>query len=81
MQQFELVIPKTNSIFLLGTAPVVPYMPTLARQLGFSSVVVGTMYTILPIIGMLAKPTFGAIADRFQRQKRLFLTFQVSSRA
>lgn len=52
-------------------------MPTLARQLGFSSVVVGTMYTILPIIGMLAKPTFGAIADRFQRQKLLFLIFQV----
>lgn len=52
-------------------------MPTLARQLGFSSVVVGTIYTILPIVGMLAKPTFGAIADRFHRQKLLFLLFQV----
>lgn len=52
------------SFFFLGTAPVVPFMPTLAKQLGYSSVVVGTMYTILPIIGMLAKPIFGFIADR-----------------
>jgi len=39
-------------------------MPTLAGQLGYSPAVVGTMYTILPIIGMLAKPLFGYIADR-----------------
>ena len=51
-------------ILFLGTAPVVPFMPTLAKQLGYSSVVVGTMYTILPIIGMIAKPIFGFIADR-----------------
>lgn len=66
-------------MILPATAPVVPFMPTFAKQLGFSTVVVGTIYTILPIVGMLAKPTFGAIADRFQRQKLLFLLFQVSS--
>lgn len=47
-----------------GTAPVVPFMPTLGKQLGFSSVVVGNIYTILPIVGMLVKPIFGAIADK-----------------
>lgn len=47
-----------------ATAPVVPFMPTLARQLGFSTVVVGTVYTILPIIGLLVKPLFGFLADR-----------------
>lgn len=40
-------------------------MPTYARQLGFSSVVVGIIYLILPIIGLLAKPIFGIIADRW----------------
>lgn len=49
---------------IAGTAPVVPFMPTLARQLGFSTVVVGTVYTILPIIGLLVKPLFGFVADR-----------------
>ncbi|XP_030372524.1 major facilitator superfamily domain-containing protein 6 isoform X2 [Scaptodrosophila lebanonensis] len=64
-------------LFNAGTAPVVPFMPTLARQLGYSSLVVGTMYTILPVIGMLAKPLFGYIADRFQRHRTLFLGGQL----
>ncbi|XP_055619237.1 major facilitator superfamily domain-containing protein 6-A isoform X2 [Toxorhynchites rutilus septentrionalis] len=54
-------------------------MPTLVRQLGFSTVIVGTIYTVLPIVGMLVKPLFGIIADRFQRQKLLFLLFQILS--
>lgn len=52
-------------------------MPTLIIQLGFSPVIVGTVYSVLPLVGMLVKPLFGLIADRFQRQKLLFLLFQV----
>ncbi|XP_017111955.1 major facilitator superfamily domain-containing protein 6-A isoform X2 [Drosophila elegans] len=64
-------------LFNAGTAPVVPFMPTLAGQLGYSPAVVGTMYMILPIIGMLAKPLFGYIADRYHRHRSLFLGGQV----
>ncbi|PSN34536.1 hypothetical protein C0J52_19087 [Blattella germanica] len=60
-----------------GTAPIVPFLPIYARQLGFSSIIVGTIYTVLPITGMLAKPIFGAVADHFQLQKTLFLAFQI----
>lgn len=75
----EKLLPMKAHYFLFnaGTAPVVPFMPTLVRQLGFSTVVVGTIYTVLPIVGMLVKPLFGIIADRFQRQKLLFLLFQI----
>ncbi|XP_017840545.2 major facilitator superfamily domain-containing protein 6-A isoform X2 [Drosophila busckii] len=73
------LVPMKAHYFLFngGTAPVVPFMPQLARQLGYSSVVVGTMYMILPIIGMLAKPLFGYIADRFNRHRFLFLAGQL----
>ncbi|XP_017095251.2 major facilitator superfamily domain-containing protein 6 isoform X1 [Drosophila bipectinata] len=64
-------------LFNAGTAPVVPFMPTLAGQLGYSPAVVGTMYMILPIIGMMAKPLFGYLADRFHRHRSLFLGGQV----
>jgi MFS_1 like family len=50
-------------------------MPTYAKQLGFSSVVVGTLYTVLPIAGMVAKPLFGGIADRLKWHKHLFMLF------
>uniref|UniRef100_A0A8D8D255 Major facilitator superfamily domain-containing protein 6 n=2 Tax=Culex pipiens TaxID=7175 RepID=A0A8D8D255_CULPI len=66
-------------LFNAGTAPVVPFMPTLIIQLGFSPVIVGTVYSVLPLVGMLVKPLFGLIADRFQRQKLLFLLFQILS--
>ncbi|XP_055382593.1 major facilitator superfamily domain-containing protein 6 isoform X2 [Condylostylus longicornis] len=64
-------------LFNAGTAPVVPFMPTLARQLGFSTQIVGTIYAVLPIIGMLTKPLFGWIADKYQRHKILFILAQL----
>jgi len=50
-------------------------MPTYAKQLGFSSVVVGTLYTVLPVAGMIAKPLFGGLADRLKWHKQFFLIF------
>lgn len=64
-------------IFISGTAPVVPFIPTLAKELGFSSFIVGIVYTFLPIMGMIAKPSMGALADRFHCQKIIFLLFIV----
>lgn len=52
-------------ISFVATGSVVPFMPVLARQLGFSTFVVGSVYSILPILGLIAKPLFGAIADRY----------------
>ncbi|KAJ1524888.1 hypothetical protein ONE63_009752 [Megalurothrips usitatus] len=66
-------------LFNAGSAPIVPFLPVYAKQLGFSSLVVGTIYAILPIFGMLSKPLFGAVADYFKQQKSLFLLFQLLS--
>ncbi|XP_034255431.1 major facilitator superfamily domain-containing protein 6 isoform X2 [Thrips palmi] len=66
-------------LFNAGSAPIVPFLPVYARQLGFSSFVVGTIYAVLPIFGMLSKPLFGAVADYFKQQKPLFLLFQLLS--
>lgn len=69
------LVPMKAHYFLYnaGTAPVVPFLPTFARQLGFSAVAVGTLYTALPVAGMLAKPACGAIADRLHLHKSFFL--------
>lgn len=60
-----------------ATGPVVPFIPTFAKQLGYSASIVGQIYFLLPIVGMIAKPLFGYIADRFNRHKFLFILFQV----
>lgn len=64
-----------------GTGPVVPFLSTYAKQLGFSSSVVGVIYTVIPICGMLAKPLMGAIADYFHCQKRLFILMMLITAA
>lgn len=86
MKKIEInkqLLPMKAHYFLwnAGTGPVTPYMSSYARQLGFSSVIVGFIYTILPISGMLAKPFFGSIADRFRCQKFLFLAAQLLTAA
>ncbi|EFA00564.1 major facilitator superfamily domain-containing protein 6 [Tribolium castaneum] len=68
-------------LFNAGTGPVQPFLSTYARQLGFSATIVGLIYTILPISGMLAKPIVGAIADRFRCQKLMFLAAQLLTAA
>lgn len=62
-----------------GTAPLMPYIPTYARQLGVSSTGVGIMYMVLPFIGLIAKPLFGAIADKFKCGKVIFIAAIIST--
>ena len=52
------------------------FLPTVAKQLGFSGLLVGTVYTILPISGLIAKPLFGGLADKFRTHKAFFIIFQ-----
>ncbi|XP_063373911.1 major facilitator superfamily domain-containing protein 6 [Cydia amplana] len=79
MKVNKKLLPVKGHYFLFnaGTAPLVPYLSTYARQLGFSSATVGLIYTILPIFGLVAKPLFGVIADRFRIQKSIFILFQI----
>ncbi|KAL1517425.1 hypothetical protein ABEB36_001190 [Hypothenemus hampei] len=82
MRKFEInkaLLPMKAHYFLwnAGTGPITPYLSVYARQLGFSSVIVGLIYTILPVSGMIAKPVFGSISDRFHCQKIIFLASQI----
>ncbi|XP_053623899.1 major facilitator superfamily domain-containing protein 6 [Plodia interpunctella] len=79
MKVNKKLLPIKGHFFLFnaGTAPLVPYLSTYARQLGFTSATVGLIYTVLPIFGLIAKPLFGVIADRFRIQKLIFILFQI----
>ncbi|XP_043481994.1 major facilitator superfamily domain-containing protein 6 isoform X1 [Leptopilina heterotoma] len=72
------LVPIKAHYFLYNAATgcIVPFLPTLAKQLGFSGILVGTVYTILPISGLIAKPLFGSLADKYKLHKSFFLFFQ-----
>lgn len=79
MQVNKKLLPVKGHFFFFnaGTAPLVPYLSTYARQLGFSSATVGLIYTVLPVFGLIAKPLFGVIADKYKKQKIIFILFQI----
>lgn len=62
-------------LFMGGVAPMTSFLPTIAKQLGYSTIVVGTIYSILPILSLITKPIIGAIVDQFRVKKLMFLAF------
>ena len=72
-----------------AAAPVVPFVPVYAKQMGIDTIGVGVIFagrnisrlirfnsnniSVLPFMGMLAKPVAGWVADRFSLQKLVFL--------
>lgn len=58
-----------------GVAGVQGFSPTIAKQLGYSPIIVGSFYTYLSILSLLAKPICGIIVDKFPVKRTMFLTF------
>lgn len=70
------LLPMKSHYFLLfaGTAPVVPFLPVYARQLGIPIVGISLIYAILPFIGLFAKTCSGALSDCFHIHRGVFLS-------
>lgn len=47
-----------------GYAKLIPFLSTIAKQRGYSSFIVGFIFAIMPISGLLAKLTFGMITGK-----------------
>lgn len=58
----------------IGVASFQGFSPTIAKQLGYSPLVVGSIYTYLSILAFLVKPLCGYIVDKFPVKRVLFLT-------
>lgn len=56
--------------FMAAMGPILPQLPVLGKELGVSSVVIGTITGILPIIFLIAKPVFGLIVDVFRKYRK-----------
>lgn len=57
-----------------GVASVQGFWPTIAKQLGYSPMVVGSLYTYLSILVFLVKPISGIVVDKFPVKRIMFLT-------
>jgi len=69
------LLPIKTHFFLnfAGLSPIIPFLPVIAKQLGFDELAVSVVFAVLPFMGMLAKPSAGWIADRFGAPKLVFM--------
>jgi len=51
--------------------PILPFLPVYGKQLGVSPLIMGSITAILPILFLIAKPTFGFVVDYFRAWRKL----------
>lgn len=59
--------------YFSGAAPVMPSIPIIAKNLGFSSLALGWIFSVYPVVTIFLKPFFGSIADTYKAFKSLFI--------
>lgn len=55
------------------TGPIIGFLPTIARQLGYSLTTYGVTMTFMSVVSTIAVPFCGVIVDKFRIKKILFL--------
>ncbi|XP_060834215.1 major facilitator superfamily domain-containing protein 6-like protein B isoform X1 [Rhopalosiphum padi] len=53
--------------------PIIGFLPTIARQLGYSLTTYGVTMTFMSVVSTIAVPLSGVIVDKFRIKKILFL--------
>ena len=58
---------------------MLPYLPVYMRQAGLTPVEAGLIYGAMPFFGAVARPIFGAIADKLHKHKVVLIICMVMS--
>lgn len=60
--------------FMAAMGPILPFLPVYGKQLGVSPVVMGSITAVLPLLFLIAKPSFGLLVDHFRSwRKTIFM--------
>lgn len=70
----QLPIKAHYFFFMAAMGPILPFLPVYGKQLGVSTLVMGSITAILPILFLIAKPIFGFLVDYFYSwRKTIFI--------
>lgn len=58
---------------ILGYAPFSPFLTTISKQRGYSAFIVGLIFMLQPIPGLLFRPLMGAITDKYKCRRSVFI--------
>lgn len=58
---------------ILGCAPIIPFLSTIAKQRGISVFLIGIIFTFMHIFNIIVRPITGFVTDRWRCRKQMFL--------
>ncbi|KAK1120051.1 hypothetical protein K0M31_012779 [Melipona bicolor] len=67
----QLPIKAHYFFFLAAMGPILPFLPVYGKQLGVSALIMGSITAILPILFLVAKPSFGFLVDYFYAWRKI----------
>ena len=56
-----------------GAAPILPFLPIIGKQMGISGSGVGFILALVQISGLVIKPSFGYLMDKYPSRKKSLL--------
>lgn len=62
-------------LYFIGIGPILGFLPTIARHLGYSKMTYGTIMMTVSLMIMLLIPIISIIVDKFRVKKTIFLMF------
>lgn len=60
----------TQFIIFLAMGPILPQLSVYGKEMGISSVIMGSINGVLPIMFLLAKPAFGLLVDVYRNYRK-----------
>ncbi|VVC36478.1 Major facilitator superfamily domain,Major facilitator superfamily associated domain [Cinara cedri] len=60
-------------LFDAGNSPIIPFLSTIAKQRGYSPLIVGDIFTFLLLLNVVVKPLTGFVTDKYKCRKTIFL--------
>lgn len=66
-----------SSIWVSGAATIIPFLSSMSKQRGYSSIIVGLIFTMLPIFGLLLKPIVGVITDKYKCHNSIIVLINI----
>ncbi|XP_026687061.1 uncharacterized protein LOC103519966 [Diaphorina citri] len=69
-------------LFLAALGPILPFLNVIGKQLQISEMVMGLINAVLPLLVLVAKPSFGLLIDLLHKLRKLLfmlIVFRYSS--
>ncbi|XP_060874149.1 major facilitator superfamily domain-containing protein 6-like [Metopolophium dirhodum] len=69
----KLLLMKIHYFFGIGGYAFTPFLTIVSKQRGYSAFIVGLIFMLQPIPGMLMRPIVGAVTDKYKCRRSMFI--------